>query len=122
MKRIDDWVARNLDPTEMGIIARDGLDVCEVTWNLVSNSKQVCKTYEDHAVHIWMMLDDKAEQYSLRPLQILDEYGMKQEGWPCSHEGFAQVAILWAIEQVCKEKCPDWANSTFMANRLRGAA
>ena len=122
MKRIDDWVARNLDPTEMAVIARDGLDVCEVTWNLVNNSKLVCKTYEDHAVHIWMMLDDKAEQFSSRPLVILDEYGMKQDGWPCSHEGFAQVSLLWAIEQVCKEKCPDWVNSTLMANRLRGVA
>ena len=78
MKRIDTWVTRNLDPTEQGIIARDGLDVCAVTWNLINNSKLVCKTYADHAAHIWMMLDAKAEQYSSRPLQILDDYGMKR--------------------------------------------
>lgn len=126
MKRIDTWVSRNLDPTEQGIIARDGLDVCAVTWNLINNPKRVCKTYADHAVHIWMMLDAKAEQYSSRPLQILDDYGMKKDGWPCSHEGFAEMALLWAIEEVCKENCPDWVEGRLlhavMSNRLREAA
>ena len=125
MKRIDQWVTRNLDPTEQGIIARDGLDVCAVTWSLINDHKLVCKTYADHAFHIWMMLDAKAEQYSSRPLQILDDYGLKQDSWPCSHEAFAQCALLWAIEEVCKDNCPDWVEGRMMAamqNRLMDAA
>lgn len=119
MKRIDSWVAQNLDPTEQGIIARDGLDVCETTYQLINNSDRVCKTYSDHAAHIWMMLDAKAEQYGSRPLQILDDYGMKGDRWPCSHESFCEVALLWAIETQCKENRPDWCD---FRNRLRVTA
>ncbi|MBB78336.1 MAG: hypothetical protein CL844_04980 [Crocinitomicaceae bacterium] len=118
MRTITAWVHRNLEATEQKIIARDGLDVCETTYQLINNSDKVCKTYLDHAASIWMMLDEKAEQYGSRPLQILDEYGMKGDRWPCSHESFCEVALLWAIEQQCKENCPDWD----WRNRLRVAA
>ena len=123
MKRIDTWVTRNLDPTEQGIIARDGLDVCAVTWNLINNSQLVCKTYADHAAHIWMMLDAKAEQYSSRPPRSSTIAARKRrlalQPW------FAEVALLWAIEEVCKENRPDWVESRMMAamqNRLMDAA
>jgi len=108
MKRIDEWVRDNLDPTEQKIIVRDGLDVCEVTWNMTRKSGVICELYSDHAVFIWMMLDSKAEATGKRPLQILDDYGMRSESWPCSPEGFAEVALFWAVEEQCRTNCPDW--------------
>lgn len=108
MKRIDNWVRDNLDPTEQKIIVRDGLDVCEVTWNMTQKSGVIEALYADHAVCIWMMLDSEAEAAGKRPLQILDDYGMKSDSWPCSSEGFEQVALFWAIEQQCRSNCPDW--------------
>ena len=108
MQRIDEWVRDNLDPTEQKIIVRDGLDVCEVTWNMTRKSGVIGELYLAHAVYIWMMLDSKAEATGKRPLEILDAYGMKTESWPCSPEGFDQMALFWAIEEQCRQNCPDW--------------
>jgi hypothetical protein len=108
MKRIDEWVRENLDPTEQKIIVRDGLEVVGVTWNESFKSSNVVDLYSEHAFYIWMMLDDKAETLGKRPLQILDDYGMRSDSWPCSPEGFAEVALFWAIEEQCRQNCPDW--------------
>lgn len=108
MQRIDKWVQKNLDPTEQKIIARDGLDSCPITWNMTRNPRAICELYSDHAIYIWMMLDSQAEATGKRPLQLLDDYGMKSESWPCSPEGFHQFALFWAIEEQCRQNCPDW--------------
>lgn len=108
MKRIDHWVEFNLDITEQKIIVRDGLDVCEVTWNMAQKPGRICELYSEYAAFIWMMLDSEAEATGKRPLQILDDYGMRSESWPCSPEGFAEVALFWAIEEQCRTNCPDW--------------
>jgi hypothetical protein len=107
MKRIDHWVQFNLALTEQKIIARDGIEIVDADWHVGKSSVYVA-LYADHAVCIWMMLDSKAEATGKRPLQILDDYGMRSESWPCSPEGFAKVALYWAIEEQCRTNCPDW--------------
>ena len=108
MKRIDELVRENLDPTEQKIIVRDGLFVVGVTWDEIWKSSSVVKLYSEHQFYIWMMLDTKAEATGKRPLQILDDYGMRSDSWPCSPEGLAEVALYWAIEEQCRQNCPEW--------------
>ena len=107
MKRIDEWVRDNLELTEQKIIVRDGIEIIDANWH-VGKSAVYVPLYAEHAVCIWMMLDSEAEATGKRPLQILDDYGMKCESWPCSPEGFAKVALYWAIEEQCRTNCPDW--------------
>ena len=104
MKRIDEWVRENLELTEQKIIAQNGFKAVGIT----TKSSILVDLYSDHAFYIWMMLDSEAEATGKRPLQILDDYGMKCESWPCSPEGFADLAWFWAIEEQCRQNCPDW--------------
>ena len=107
MKRIDEWVRENLELTEQKIIARQGIEIADTDWSLEKEGLR-CELYSEHSAYIWMMLDSEAEATGKRPLQILDDYGMKCQSWPCSPEGFARVALYWAIEEQCRQNCPDW--------------
>ena len=67
----------------------------------MNNSKLVCKTYEDYAVHIWMMLDDKAEQFSSRPLVIWMSTA-KQDAGPVATKGSPRCRSCGPLSRFAK--------------------
>ena len=103
MKRLDVWIDYYMDPQDQRLAAYEGLGVCDFIWQLTKEQHDVAlRVYHDHAAHIWQMMEERAEQYGIRPLQLLDDYCMEDGCTVCSPESLATTCLLWAIEQICK--------------------